>query len=127
MFGRRFVANDLYHYGVKGMKWGVRRTPEQLGRPKNKVDSSGKSGKMRHEGFAKQVASQGPIQLAKSIRSLEKQISNHEDKLRNPIKYQPNWNSFSQDRQNNELNHWATEIRNFTEQIEIINKVKKGW
>ena len=23
--------NYLKHYGVKGMKWGVRRTPEQLG------------------------------------------------------------------------------------------------
>lgn len=25
---------ELYHYGVKGQKWGIRRTPEQLGHPK---------------------------------------------------------------------------------------------
>lgn len=32
--------NDvLAHFGIKGMHWGVRRTPEQLGHRKEKVDN----------------------------------------------------------------------------------------
>ena len=34
----------LTHHGIKGMHWGVRRTPEQLGHK-----SSGKSGKIRSD------------------------------------------------------------------------------
>jgi hypothetical protein len=34
------MTYELYHHGIKGMKWGVRRTPEQLGRMKNTVDNA---------------------------------------------------------------------------------------
>lgn len=38
MIYEHYLGGVLCHHGVKGMKWGVRRTPEQLGHiPKSKV------------------------------------------------------------------------------------------
>lgn len=35
------MSNEvLYHHGIKGMKWGVRRSPEQLGRVRGSTKSS---------------------------------------------------------------------------------------
>lgn len=36
------TENELKHYGVKGMKWGIRRTPEQLGRARKTIPNARK-------------------------------------------------------------------------------------
>lgn len=39
--------SELAHYGVLGMKWGVRRTPEQLARARGKTSGSSQSSRSK--------------------------------------------------------------------------------
>lgn len=48
--------NELYHYGVKGMKWGVRKTPVRSGRTTSKSKNTKKS----FFGFKKKEATAKP-------------------------------------------------------------------
>lgn len=61
MAGYRVVRdNELYHYGVRGMRWGVRRTAAQLGRLvkkgaskiKNRISESNEKRKIRKQNEA---------------------------------------------------------------------------
>lgn len=61
MTGYRVVRdNELYHYGVKGMKWGVRRTAAQLGhlvkkgasKIKDRISESNEKRKIRKQNEA---------------------------------------------------------------------------
>ena len=62
--------DELMHYGVPGMKWGVRRTPAQLGRKKT---SSSKSlfGKKKPKPKAKSESSKKEtVQKKKSVKEM---------------------------------------------------------
>ena len=68
--------NELMHYGVPGMKWGVRRTPAQLGRKKT---SSSKSlfGKKKPKPKAKAKSKSSKEETAPKKKSV-KEMSNEE-------------------------------------------------
>lgn len=38
MWSIDYNDNELYHHGIKGMKWGIRRTDAQLGHDTGKID-----------------------------------------------------------------------------------------
>lgn len=44
------MNDSLVHYGVKGQKWGIRRTPEQLGH--RTIGSMKRHGEKTHEDYA---------------------------------------------------------------------------
>ena len=61
------MTDELYHYGIKGMKWGIRRTPAQLG---HKTGSK-KSG----EGLAKKLGNKAAATIKnKRAASKEKKL-----------------------------------------------------
>ena len=41
------MNDELKHFGVKGMKWGIRRTPAQLGHPTKKSSTSQRREEMK--------------------------------------------------------------------------------
>ena len=49
-------------------------------------------------------------ELQKTIKSHNKQIAFHKDKLLNPQKYVENWNNLAKDYQNNLIHHWNEDI-----------------
>ena len=67
---------ELYHYGVLGMRWGVRRTPEQLARSrKSKTDGWSEDAKTAHELKKKSVGQMSNAELRKLTERQQLEIN----------------------------------------------------
>ena len=71
------MDEELYHYGVKGMKWGVRRTPAQLGhktgtkkKKTSVVDAVKKFSKKRQQAKAEKTARKETKKASKKKKSI---------------------------------------------------------
>lgn len=61
-------------------------------------------------------------QLRKGIRSFQKRIEEHWQKINNPEKFYSDWND-EPDKQAGRIGHWQHEIKNFAESIQ--NRVEE--
>ena len=119
------IPTVIKHYGVKGMKWGVRRTPEQLGHKKKVANNSKNdilkttSPNHKESSLTKQKSSS----LRKGIRSLEKRIQEHETKISNPKKYCHDWNTYNDGKKAGLIRHWKKEIYDF--KVSINDRIKE--
>lgn len=67
------AQNEYYlmHHGVKGMKWGVRRTPEQLGYRQSSSTPSGKAALGKSTNVAKRFASASASKIKQKVSDPE--------------------------------------------------------
>ena len=74
------MAEEIWHHGIKGMKWGVRRTPEQLGhrtgsKSSNKDDDSHEDYKKAHDTKSVRKMSDAELRARLNRLNMEKQYS----------------------------------------------------
>jgi hypothetical protein len=65
------MSNTLVHYGILGMKWGIRRTPEQLARARRRsmTDESHEDYKKTHT--PKSIKSMSDAELRNRLNRLQ--------------------------------------------------------
>ena len=90
----------------------------------DKIFEVAKSGG-RHAGTYRQAMSKSLAQLDKSIRSHEKQVIEHRDKINNPEKYAPDWCIMEINEQEGLVRRWEKDLEKNQDEAEIEKRVRK--
>lgn len=75
------VTAFLEHYGVLGMKWGVVRTPEQLGHKLNKLERKRKRAEKKYQKVEKTKGDQPYRKYIKKSYKAAKRLNKREERL----------------------------------------------
>lgn len=84
------MQNELYHHGVKGMKWGVRKAKESSGSKRSKTEDWSEDAKESHRLSRKKASQLSNSELKKvnERRNLEQQFRKlNPDTIAKGIKY----------------------------------------
>ncbi|WP_394336049.1 pre-toxin TG domain-containing protein [Bacillus safensis] len=80
----------------------------------------------KHSGFYKQYIDKSPDQIKKGINSIDKQIAEHRDKIKNPEKHIPNFRNLDPRQQEALINKkWPSDIQRQIEQKQILEGILK--
>ena len=77
----------------------------------------------KHYGEYIKLTEQSDFQLLRSIRSYEKNLYEHKDKILNPNKYIDDWLELPNDNKNGTILYWEKEIESFKIKLELAKTV----
>jgi hypothetical protein len=77
----------------------------------------------RHAGLLRQYLTKPDNEIMRALRSYERQVALHADKLSNPTKYVQNWASLDARAQQGLLNHWQQDLRRNQELADIMRGI----
>lgn len=120
--------DELYHYGIKGMQWGVRRTPEELGHYKvGKTSKSSKTPKSSKMPKKKSILKKKIEALKKKSRESAKIRKEKRRKaiLDDPGKLYKHRKEFSQEEIDKAMKKFDWENRLKQQSIDRVEKGKK--
>jgi len=81
----------------------------------------------KHAGFLNNYVSRSSAQIQKGIRSIQKEILEHQDKIRNPSKHIEGFEKFDIRKQKNLIEKkWPSDIKRQKEQLEILKGILKN-
>jgi uncharacterized protein with von Willebrand factor type A (vWA) domain len=128
--------STAFHFSAAGAKprGAHARAQENLGKSSSAKKSAGaledayqeaiRGGK--HARFAKDMAQKPKAEIKRGIKSLEKQIELHKDKIQNPEKHYHEFRKLDlREEEANSKVRWPKEISNFREQKQILESILK--
>jgi hypothetical protein len=77
----------------------------------------------RHAGLLRRYLTKPDNEIMRALRSYERQVALHADKLSNPTKYVQNWASLDVREQQGLLNHWQQDLRRNQELADIMRGI----
>ncbi|WP_152669059.1 hypothetical protein [Paenibacillus sp. DMB20] len=99
--------------------------PKEVGGTGKAFDVAKSGGK--HSGFYNQYVGKSDDEIRKGIQSIEKQIAEHQDKIRNPEAHIPSFRELDPRQQEALINKkWPSDIQRQMEQKEILEGILRS-
>jgi hypothetical protein len=85
----------------------------------------GDDGEKKNKGFYENYKDRNKNELKKGIKSFDKQIELHKNKMKDPAKYNPGWENFHPDRKISLMGRWQKDVERHMEQKAILEEILK--